>query len=102
RTFSGGMKRRLNLACGMLHRPEVLLLDEATAGVDPQSRELIFSVIKNAATEGTAILYSTHYMEEAEFLCKRVILLDHGRIVAAGSVAQLVALAAMEGRVDLT
>ncbi len=101
-TFSGGMKRRLNLACGMLHRPEVLLLDEATAGVDPQSRELIFAVIKNAAAKGAAVLYSTHYMEEAELLCNRVILIDHGHIVAAGSVRQLVALAGMEGRVDLT
>jgi len=100
-TFSGGMKRRLNLACGMLHRPKVLLLDEATAGVDPQSRELIFAVIKNAAAHGTAILYSTHYMEEAELLCNRVILIDHGRIVAEGSVRHLVALGGVEGRVEL-
>ncbi len=100
-TFSGGMKRRLNLACGMLHRPEVLLLDEATAGVDPQSRELIFAVIKNAAAHGTAILYSTHYMEEAELLCNRVILIDHGHIVAQGTVRQLVTLAGVEARVDL-
>src|SRR5271168_1502726 len=101
RTFSGGMKRRLNLACGMLHGPQVLLLDEATAGVDPQSRELIFAVIKNAAAHGTAILYSTHYMEEAELLCNRVILIDHGRIVAEGSVRHLVALGGVEGRVEL-
>jgi ABC-2 type transport system ATP-binding protein len=101
RTFSGGMKRRLNLACGMLHGPQVLLLDEATAGVDPQSRELIFAVIKNAAAHGTAILYSTHYMEEAELLCNRVILIDHGHIVAEGTVRQLVGLAGVEGRVDL-
>jgi ABC-2 type transport system ATP-binding protein len=100
-TFSGGMKRRLNLACGMLHRPEVLLLDEATAGVDPQSRELIFAVIRNAAAHGTAVFYSTHYMEEAELLCNRVLILDHGRIVAEGSVRQLVALAGVEGRVEL-
>ena len=89
-TFSAGMQRRLNLACALLHTPRVLLLDEATVGVDPQSRERIFAAVRAQAAAGTAVLYSTHYMEEAERLCARVILIDHGRTVAAGSPAALV------------
>lgn len=89
-TFSGGMQRRLNLACGLLHRPRVLLLDEPTVGVDPQSRERIFSAVRAQATAGAAILYSTHYMEEAERLCDRVVLIDNGRAIAVGTPAALV------------
>jgi len=89
-TFSAGMQRRLNLACALLHTPRVLLLDEATVGVDPQSRERIFAAVRAQAAAGTAVLYSTHYMEEAERLCARVILIDHGRTVAAGAPATLV------------
>lgn len=89
--FSLGMRRRLNLACGMIHRPRVLLLDEPTVGVDPQSRERIFEAVAGLASEGAAILYSTHYMEEVERLCSRVVLLDEGKIVAAGTVEELVA-----------
>jgi len=89
--FSTGMRRRLNLACGVIHRPRVLLLDEPTVGVDPQSRERIFEAIEGLAREGAAILYSTHYMEEAERLCSRVVLLDEGRIIAAGTADALVA-----------
>jgi linearmycin/streptolysin S transport system ATP-binding protein len=89
--FSIGMRRRLNLACGVMHRPRVLLLDEPTVGVDPQSRERIFDAVEGLAREGAAILYSTHYMEEAERLCSRVVLLDEGRIVAAGTAEALVA-----------
>jgi ABC-2 type transport system ATP-binding protein len=100
-TFSGGMKRRLNLICAMAHRPSLLLLDEPTAGVDPQSRELIFMMLEEAAASETACLYSTHYMEELERLCKRVILLDHGRIVGQGSVSQLIAQAGVTTRVEL-
>ena len=99
--FSGGMKRRLNLVCGMLHQPPVLLLDEPTAGADPQSRERIFGVVKAAATRGAAVLYSTNYMEEAERLCDRVILIDHGRIAAAGTPTQLIKLAGAQLRVEL-
>ena len=88
--FSLGMRRRLNLACGVIHRPRVLLLDEPTVGVDPQSRERIFEAVEGLAREGAAILYSTHYMEEAERLCSRVVLLDEGRIVAAGTAEALV------------
>jgi linearmycin/streptolysin S transport system ATP-binding protein len=89
-TFSGGMQRRLNLACGLLHGPRVLLLDEPTVGVDPQSRERIFTTIRAQAAAGAAVLYSTHYMEEAERLCDRVVLVDHGRTVASGTPAALV------------
>jgi ABC-2 type transport system ATP-binding protein len=95
------MKRRLNLVCGMLHQPPVLLLDEPTAGADPQSRERIFAVVKAAATRGAAVLYSTNYMEEAERLCDRVILIDHGRIAAAGTPAQLIKAAGAQLRVEL-
>jgi len=89
-TFSGGMQRRLNLACALLHAPRVLLLDEPTVGVDPQSRERVFSAVRAQAAAGTAVLYSTHYMEEAERLCDRVVLIDRGRVVAAGTPAELV------------
>lgn len=99
--FSGGMKRRLNLACGMVHSPEVLLLDEPTVGVDPQSRGRIFDVVVDAAAHGAAILYSTHYMEEVERICTRVILIDHGRIVADGTTAELIEQAGNAPRVDV-
>ncbi len=88
--YSGGMRRRLNLAVGILHRPRVLLLDEPTAGVDPQSRERIHVAIEQLARAGTAVLVSTHDMEEADRLCARVVLLDDGRVVASGTTSDLV------------
>src|SRR5438132_1035495 len=100
-TFSGGMRRRLNLACGILHEPRVLLLDEPTVGVDPQSRERIFAAVDGLARSGTAILYSTHDMEEAERLARRIVLLDRGRIAAAGTAAELVASARLTPRLRL-
>jgi ABC-2 type transport system ATP-binding protein len=93
--LSGGMRRRLNLACGVLHGPRVVLLDEPVVGVDPQSRERIFEAVGRLAADGAAILYSTHQMEEAERLCARVVLLDAGRVVAAGAPGALVARAGM-------
>jgi ABC-2 type transport system ATP-binding protein len=90
--LSGGMQRRLNLACGTVHGPEVLLLDEPAVGVDPQSREQILLSVRKAAQTGAAVIYSTHYMEEIERTCDRVMLLDHGRVVAEGTVAGLIAL----------
>jgi ABC-2 type transport system ATP-binding protein len=99
--LSGGMRRRLNLACGVLHRPRVVLLDEPVVGVDPQSRERVFEAVERLAREGAAILYSTHQMEEAERLCARVVLLDAGRVVAAGAPAALVAGAGMAPVVHL-
>ncbi len=89
--YSGGMKRRLNLACALVHDPRVLLLDEPTVGVDPQSRNHIFESIESLAAEGRTIVYTTHYMEEAERLCDRVAILDHGRVLAIGTVEDLVA-----------
>jgi ABC-2 type transport system ATP-binding protein len=90
-TLSGGMQRRLNLACGIVHRPEVLLLDEPTVGVDPQARESILSTVRDLARAGAAVIYSTHYMEEVESSCQRAILIDHGRLLAEGTIAELIA-----------
>lgn len=89
-TFSGGMQRRLNLACGILHAPRVLLLDEPTAGVDPQSRERIIEAVRDQARRGAAVLYSTHYLEEAERVCHRVVLIDEGRLVTQGTPEELI------------
>jgi ABC-2 type transport system ATP-binding protein len=87
--YSGGMKRRLNLAAGLLHDPEILLLDEPTVGVDPQSRNAIFENIEALKRRGKAVLYTTHYMEEAERLADRVVVIDHGQVVADGTIADL-------------
>ncbi len=90
RTYSGGMQRRLNFAAGLLHRPQVLFLDEPTVGVDPQSRNAIYDLVTDLAAQGTAILYTTHYMEEAQRLCQRVAIMDAGRIIAEGAPQDLV------------
>lgn len=89
RTFSGGMKRRLNIAAGMLHNPRFVLFDEPTVGVDPQSRTFILQHIARMAKDGVGILYSTHYMEEAEGLCDRVAIMDNGRILVLGTKQQI-------------
>lgn len=89
KTFSGGMQRRLNLVAALLHRPKLLLCDEPTVGVDPQSRNAIFDYLQQLNREGVTIIYSTHYMEEAERLCSRIGIIDHGTILALGSVDQL-------------
>jgi len=90
-TFSGGMKRRLNLAASLVHDPKVLLLDEPTVGVDPHSRQHIFDIVRDLRRRGTAILYTTHYMEEAETLCDRLGVMDEGRIIATGRLGDLLA-----------
>jgi ABC-2 type transport system ATP-binding protein len=82
KTFSGGMKRRLNLAAGLLHDPDILLLDEPTVGVDPQSRNAIFDNLEVLKKRGKALLYTTHYMEEAERLADRIVVIDHGKVIA--------------------
>jgi len=87
--FSGGMKRRLNFGCGIVHQPEVLLLDEPTVGVDPQSRVRLLDLVRDQAAAGVCVLYTTHYMEEAEALCDRLAILDHGKIIAAGTLDEL-------------
>ena len=88
--FSGGMKRRLNIACGVLHRPRVVLLDEPTVGVDPQSRERIYDMLTDLTKSGVSLLLTTHHLEEAEARCSRTVIIDHGRVIAAGSLAELV------------
>ncbi len=88
-TFSGGMKRRLNIACALVHDPDVLLLDEPTAGVDPQSRNAIFDSLEALKRAGKALVYTTHYMEEAERLADRIVIIDHGKVVASGTLPEL-------------
>ena len=89
KTFSGGMQRRLNLAAALLHRPQLLLCDEPTVGVDPQSRNAIFEYLQKLNTEGLTVIYSTHYMEEATKLCSRIGVIDHGKILALGTLDEL-------------
>jgi len=98
KSFSGGMKRRLNFACGILHRPAVLLLDEPAVGVDPQSRVRLLEMVREQARAGVCVLYTTHYMEEAEALCDRLGIIDRGKMVAQGTLAEL---RAMLGERDL-
>jgi ABC-2 type transport system ATP-binding protein len=86
-TFSGGMKRRLNLAAALLHNPQILLLDEPTVGVDPQSRNAIFTNLEELKRQGKTLVYTTHYMEEAERLCDRIIIIDHGKVIANDTLA---------------
>jgi ABC-2 type transport system ATP-binding protein len=87
--YSGGMKRRLNFGCGLVHEPKILLLDEPTVGVDPQSRERLFDLVREEKAKGTCVLYTTHYMEEAERLCDKLAIIDHGRIIAGGTLSEL-------------
>ncbi|MBK7711764.1 MAG: ABC transporter ATP-binding protein [Bacteroidales bacterium] len=89
KTFSGGMKRRINIACSMLHNPKILVLDEPTAGVDPQNRNHIFEVIERLNYEGITIIYTTHYMEEAERFCDKISIIDVGHIIAQGTLKEL-------------
>ncbi len=87
--FSGGMKRRLNIACAVAHRPELLIFDEPTVGIDPQSRNFILEKIKESNKNGTSIIYTSHYMEEVEALCSRIAIMDNGKIIAVGSGNEL-------------
>lgn len=91
KTFSGGMKRRVNIACGVMHRPKLLLLDEPTVGVDPQSRHRIFDMCDELVAKGTTIVLTTHHLDEAESRCSRIIIVDHGRVVADGTLSELIA-----------
>ncbi len=90
--YSGGMKRRINMAIGLLHQPEILFLDEPTVGVDPQSRNAIFESVEALNKAGMTVIYTTHYMEEAERLCQRVAIMDHGQIIALDTPANLIRL----------
>jgi ABC-2 type transport system ATP-binding protein len=88
--FSGGMKRRLNIACGVVHRPRIVLLDEPTVGVDPQSRERIYDMLGELTRDGVSLLLTTHHLEEAEVRSSRVVIIDHGRVIAGGTLPELV------------
>jgi ABC-2 type transport system ATP-binding protein len=100
--YSGGMKRRANIAAGLLHRPQLLMLDEPTVGVDPQSRNAILESVEALGGEGLSVLYTTHYMEEAERLCDRIGILDEGRLVAEGTRRELVGRLGKGDRIDVT
>jgi len=89
KTFSGGMKRRINIACSLLHNPRILVLDEPTVGVDPQNRNHIFELIERLNHDGMTIIYTTHYMEEAERFCDKIAIIDVGRIIAQGTLKEL-------------
>lgn len=91
--FSGGMKRRLNIACALVHKPELVLMDEPTVGVDPHARAYIFDIVERLAEAGRAVLYTTHYMEEAQRLCRRTAIIDRGKIIAVGTPAELISRA---------
>jgi ABC-2 type transport system ATP-binding protein len=101
RTFSGGMQRRLNMACALVHDPDILLLDEPTVGVDPQSRNAIFDNLETLKGRGKTLVYTTHYMEEAERLCDRVIIVDHGNVVASDTLEGLYRLLPADQSLEL-
>jgi len=89
-TFSGGMKRRINIAASLLHKPTMIILDEPTVGIDPQSRNHIFGIIRELKSEGVTVVYSTHYMEEVEALCDNIAIIDHGKVIAQGELSALI------------
>ena len=99
--LSGGLLRRLNIACGIAHKPKLIFLDEPTVAVDPQSRNNILDGIKKLRDEGATILYTTHYMEEVELLCDRIIILDKGKIIAQGTTEELKDLAKIEEKITV-
>ena len=99
--LSGGLLRRLNIACGVAHKPKLIILDEPTVAVDPQSRNNILDGIKTLRNQGATIIYTTHYMEEVEILCDRVIILDKGKIIASGTTDELKSLAKLEEKVTV-
>ncbi|HEX2937582.1 MAG TPA: ABC transporter ATP-binding protein [Ruminiclostridium sp.] len=99
--FSGGMKRRLNIACAIVHRPELIIMDEPTVGIDPQSRNHILKSIKQLNEEGSTIIYTSHYMEEVEQLCEKIVIMDHGRVIANGTKEQLKSLVSVNETIDM-
>lgn len=99
--FSGGMKRRLNIACSILHHPKLIIMDEPTVGIDPQSRNHILQSIKELNRLGSTIIYTSHYMEEVEELCTRLVIMDHGRIIAKGTKKELENMVSVDDSVSI-
>jgi len=100
-TYSGGMKRRINIAVGLLHQPTIVFLDEPTVGIDPQSRRSILDTVKSLNQQGMTVLYTTHYMEEAQELSHRIGVIDHGRLIALGTLEELTRLVGHEDAIEL-
>ncbi|MCL2248627.1 MAG: ABC transporter ATP-binding protein [Oscillospiraceae bacterium] len=101
-TFSGGMQRRLNIACALVHKPKLVIMDEPTVGIDPQSRNHILESVKEIAKNGTTVIYTTHYMEEVQAICDRISIMDLGRVIAEGTLDELVGRISHEQKVNLT
>ncbi|MCL2189076.1 MAG: ABC transporter ATP-binding protein [Defluviitaleaceae bacterium] len=102
KTFSGGMQRRLNIGCALVHRPKLLIMDEPTVGIDPQSRNHILESVRTIAGEGTTVIYTTHYMEEVEAVCNRIAIMDSGRVIAEGTKDELVSKIHHEDNIKMT
>ncbi len=102
KTFSGGMLRRLNIACSLVHQPEIVIMDEPTVGIDPQSRNHIMSAIKKMKEKGVTIIYTSHYMEEVETLCDKIAIIDNGKVITEGTKAELKALVTDKDTLDIT
>jgi len=102
KTFSGGMKRRLNFACGLLHEPKLLMLDEPTVGVDPQSRAYLLDCVRQLRDDGVTVLYASHYMEEVEDISDRVVIIDHGQLVTSGTQEELLGKLPIDIRLRFT
>ena len=102
KTFSGGMKRRLNIACAIGHKPDLMIFDEPTVGIDPQSRNFILEKIKEANQKGATVIYTSHYMEEVEAICTRIAIMDNGRIIATGTRDELARLVADQNPENVT
>ena len=101
-TFSGGMQRRLNIACALVHKPKLVIMDEPTVGIDPQSRNHILESVKEIAKNGTTVIYTTHYMEEVQAICDRISIMDTGRVITEGTLDELVGRIQHEQKVHLT
>jgi len=101
-TFSGGMQRRLNIGCALVHRPKLVIMDEPTVGIDPQSRNHILDSVKQISAEGTTVIYTSHYMEEVQAICNNISIMDSGRVIAGGTIDELVGRIQHEDTIRLT
>ncbi|MCL2827932.1 MAG: ABC transporter ATP-binding protein [Oscillospiraceae bacterium] len=101
KTFSGGMQRRLNIACALVHKPKLVIMDEPTVGIDPQSRNHILESVKKIAEKGTTVIYTSHYMEEVQAICDRISIMDAGRVIAEGTIDELMGRIQYEDRIHL-